>query len=90
MPEISTLLTTEEAAARLRLATGTLHIWRHYRRSTLPFVKVGRKVFYKAEDVQAYLEKRTDPGDGPRPSFATTPTSALPTRRQKRRARKHS
>lgn len=57
---ISQLLTTEEAAAALRLkSAGTLAVWRTSKRYPLRFVRIGRKIFYKAEDIQAFIEART-------------------------------
>ncbi|MGZ8216899.1 helix-turn-helix domain-containing protein [Methylomagnum sp.] len=48
-----------EAAAVLDTAPGTLSVWRSTGRYNLPFVKIGRKVRYKAGDLRAFLAKRT-------------------------------
>ena len=56
------LLDTQEAAKRLGLAPGTLMVWRSCRRYALRYVKVGRKVFYRPADLEAFLNERTMPG----------------------------
>jgi hypothetical protein len=67
MTSISDLLSPQEAAAKLRTTCGTLAVWRCTRRKPLRFVRVGRKIFYKAEDIQLFIELQTDPGNGARP-----------------------
>jgi len=67
MVAISELLTPNEAAAKLHTTYGTLAVWRCTRRKPLRFVKLGRKIFYKVEDIQAFIDAQTDPGNGPRP-----------------------
>lgn len=51
------LLTPQEVAERLGIARGTLEVWRSTGRYELPFVKVGRKVFYRQSDVETFLKK---------------------------------
>lgn len=54
------LLDTPQAAAYLRVSPGTLEVWRATRRySTLRFVKVGSRVYYRRTDLDAWLESRT-------------------------------
>jgi excisionase family DNA binding protein len=53
------LLDTPEAAAYLGLQAHTLEVWRATKRYPLPFVKVGRKVRYRAEDLDRFLLSRT-------------------------------
>lgn len=53
------LLTPAETSAILGVSVGTLQIWRTTRRYPLPYVKSGRLVRYKQEDVQAFIESRT-------------------------------
>ena len=53
------LLTEAEAAAYLSVEPQTLCAWRCTRRYNLPFIKVGRLVRYRPEDVEAFLESRT-------------------------------
>ena len=53
------LLTENEAANYLSVEPQTLCAWRCTRRYNLPFIKVGRLVRYRPEDVEAFLESRT-------------------------------
>lgn len=48
------LMTTQEVAARLRVSAWTVIDWRRANRPSahLPFVKVGRKTFYRFADVE--------------------------------------
>ena len=71
MTLISELLTPKEAAAKLHTTYGTLAVWRCTRRKPLRFVRMGRKIFYKVEDVQAFIDSQIDPGDGPRPTISS-------------------
>ncbi|MBR3677124.1 MAG: pentapeptide repeat-containing protein [Alphaproteobacteria bacterium] len=57
-PEIkynSNLMTTEDAAKYLKLKPNTLERWRTQYPDRLPFVKIGRTVKYRLEDLQAYV-----------------------------------
>lgn len=54
-----TMLTPEQAAARIGVAPSTLGIWRSTGRYNLPFVKAGSRVRYKAADVERFIERRT-------------------------------
>jgi len=65
---VSQLLNPHEAAKALRTSYGVLAVWRCVRRHPLRFVRIGRKIFYRPEDIQKFIEKAIDPGDGPRPS----------------------
>jgi hypothetical protein len=67
MTAISELLNPREAASKLRTTCGTLAVWRCTRRKPLRFVRMGRKIFYKAEDLQRFIDLQTDPGDGEKP-----------------------
>ncbi len=58
MTVISGLLTPKEAAEFLGVQEQTLAVWRISGRYGLPFYKVGRRVYYKAEDLEAWLESR--------------------------------
>jgi excisionase family DNA binding protein len=53
------LMSPDEAAAMLGVTVGTLQVWRSTRRYPLPFVKSGRKVMYRIEALQAFIESRT-------------------------------
>jgi hypothetical protein len=54
----SALLNQAAAATALDVSPGTLAVWRCTGRYPLPFVKVGRKVRYRAGDLLAFLESR--------------------------------
>ncbi len=70
---MSTLMTEQEAGAILRVTVKTLQGWR-YRGGGPPFVKVGRCVRYRLEDLQAFVTaairtSTSDPGSKPRGSL---------------------
>ena len=50
------LLTEDEAAALLKLQPATLATWRVRGRPHLPFVRVGRCVRYRPQDISAFIE----------------------------------
>lgn len=52
-------LSPAEAANILGITEGTLAVWRCTKRYQLPFVKIGRKIFYRSEDIQSFVESRT-------------------------------
>lgn len=55
-----TLLTEHETAGMLRLSPGTLREWRIKRRPDapfLPYVKLGRRVFYEPEAVRSFISR---------------------------------
>ncbi|MFA0046710.1 helix-turn-helix domain-containing protein [Vibrio sp. 10N.261.51.F11] len=51
-----TLINRKQAAEYLGLSEGTLAVWASTGRYQLPFVKVGRKVFYRQPDLDAFIE----------------------------------
>ena len=54
------LLTPSETARILGVRTDTLTVWRSTKRyPELKFIKVGRLVRYRPEDVERFLESRT-------------------------------
>jgi hypothetical protein len=55
----SNLLTNEQAADFLGIAPNSLAVWRTTKRYSLPYVKVGRLVKYRLDDLNAFLESRT-------------------------------
>lgn len=57
------LLTTEEAARVLNLRPNTLAVWRCTGHHDLPFVRVGRRVRYRLEDLVRYIDSRSVGGD---------------------------
>lgn len=52
-------VTQKEVAEALGVTEGTLAVWRCTGRYSLPWVKIGRNVFYKGEDVKAFIDSRT-------------------------------
>jgi hypothetical protein len=62
------LLTPTECSRRLRVTYGTLAVWRCLRRKALPFVRIGRKIYYRPQDIEAFILANLYPGDGPRPA----------------------
>ena len=54
------LLTPAEAAEILGVKVDTLTVWRSTKRYPLPFVRVGRSIKYKVEDVLSFIEARTE------------------------------
>lgn len=53
------LLSPKETAEILGTTPGVLSVWRTTKRYPLAFVKVGRKVMYQSEAVQAFIDSRT-------------------------------
>lgn len=58
-PQREALLTRDDAARYLSVQPGTLRVWACERRYPLPFVKVGRAVRYRIEDLDAFIAART-------------------------------
>ena len=57
------LLNRSEAAAFLRVKSGTLATWASTKRYNLPYHKVGSsKVLYKLSDLKAFLENNSKGG----------------------------
>jgi predicted site-specific integrase-resolvase len=55
----SELLDERSAAKAIDVAPNTLAVWRSTGRYKLPFIKVGRKVRYRREDLLVWLSERT-------------------------------
>lgn len=55
----SHLLPPEDAGAAIGIAPTSLAVWRSTGRYSLPFVKSGRKVFYRVGDLKEFLARRT-------------------------------
>ena len=53
------LVSPAEAAAVLGVSPETLGVWRCTGRYNLPFVKVGRCVKYRRDDLAAFIARRT-------------------------------
>ena len=56
---ISQLLTPEEAAAALHVSADTLAVWRSTQRVSLKFVRIGRKILYREQDIEEFITERT-------------------------------
>lgn len=52
------LLTAAEVSSILGVTEGTLAVWRATNRYDLPYVKSGRLVRYREEDVEAFILSR--------------------------------
>jgi hypothetical protein len=59
-------LTTQEAAEFLGLHPGSLAIWRCKQRYNLPFVKIGKKIYYYEADLVAWEKSRKIAWEKPR------------------------
>ena len=55
---ISNLLTPDQVADLLGVTTHTLAVWRSEGRYNLPYIKAGRLVRYREEDVQHFIQSR--------------------------------
>ena len=60
--QVDDLLTPAEVATTLGVAPHTLAIWRCTRRH-LAFIKVGRLVRYRADEIQRFVEVHTNAVD---------------------------
>lgn len=56
---VQTTLSPAQAADILGISKGTLEVWRSTGRYNLPFVKVGRYVRYRLDDINAFIDGRT-------------------------------
>jgi Helix-turn-helix domain len=50
------LLTPQQTAEVLGVTIGTLAVWRCTARYPLPFVKIGRRVKYRVNDINNFIE----------------------------------
>jgi excisionase family DNA binding protein len=55
MQVVTEFLNTQEAATLLGLKPQTLHLWRSAGRYNLPFVRLGRAVRYRREDIEQFV-----------------------------------
>jgi excisionase family DNA binding protein len=51
--------TNDEAAEYLGVQSQTLSVWRCTGRYDIPYLKVGRKIYYRQSVLDAWLESRT-------------------------------
>jgi predicted DNA-binding transcriptional regulator AlpA len=58
----ASLVSDEEAARILGQAKRTLSIWRSTGRYNLPYVKLGRRVYYRISDIEAFIARRVRNG----------------------------
>jgi hypothetical protein len=58
LEDLQLLDTTAAAAVLGEVSPKTLVTWRHTKRYNLPFVKIGRKVFYDVRDLLRFVEER--------------------------------
>ena len=56
------LMTPEEVAEYLKISKETLNVWRCTKRYNLPYVKAGRLVRYRSEDVETFIASRMQGG----------------------------
>ena len=56
---LNKLLSPREVADILGVSTTTLAIWRCHGSQELSYIKVGRKVMYKPEEVERFIFNRT-------------------------------
>lgn len=56
--KLDKLLTPQEAARILGVSVNTLNVWRCTKRYNLSYIKMGRSVRYRPEDVQRFIETR--------------------------------
>ena len=59
---MSQLLTPDEVAKVLGVKPETLATWRYTKRYNLPYIKSGRLVRYKQDDVQSFILSRRNEG----------------------------
>lgn len=58
MAQIEALLDPAQAAAILGVQVETLNTWRCTKRYPLPYIRVGRRIRYREEDIMAFLASR--------------------------------
>jgi helix-turn-helix protein len=51
------LLKPSEVAVLLRVAVGTLAVWRSTKRYPLPYLKLGHAVRYRSSDVEHFMKE---------------------------------
>jgi hypothetical protein len=59
--ELPVLLTPKEVAEQLRTTVAVLAQWRFHKRVALPYVRTGRSVKYRAEDVAEFVRQNLVP-----------------------------
>ena len=56
MIDTKILLTQQEVAKYLGTTVGTLNVWRHLGRNAIPFVRLGRSIRYRKEDLDTWID----------------------------------
>jgi excisionase family DNA binding protein len=51
-------LTNKQAAEYIGITPGTLHVWRCKNRYEIPYLRIGSKIRYRVEDLEAFLASR--------------------------------
>ncbi len=74
--KIRRLLNPQATAEILGVTAETLAVWRCEQRYPLRYVKVGRKIFYRPEDIEAFIQVRSATGTSE--TTATKPRSPRP------------
>ncbi len=59
-PFKTNLMTPEEVADYLAVSVETLNVWRSTKRYNLPYVKAGRLVRYRMQDLEAFVTSRME------------------------------
>ena len=59
----SQLLNEKEVASILAVQQKTLTSWRHTKRVEIPFVKIGRSVKYRVDDLRTFVEANRQGSD---------------------------
>lgn len=59
MDNYSDLIDTATAANYVGATKQTLEVWRCTKRYAIPYIKVGRRVYYRRRDLDTWLESRT-------------------------------
>jgi hypothetical protein len=78
---IRKLLDPKATAEILGCTPETLAVWRCERRYPLRFVRVGRRIFYRPEDIESFIEVRSATGTSE--ATATKPRSQRPNQKSR-------
>ena len=73
---IRKLLDPKAAAEILGVTPETLAVWRSTRRYALRYTRIGRKIFYRPQDLEAFIEIRSATGTNETTATAATKPSA--------------
>ncbi|MDD2840702.1 MAG: helix-turn-helix domain-containing protein [Rickettsiales bacterium] len=62
IPKINHLLTRKQAAEFLGVKENTLAVWSCNKRYKLPYIKIGRLIKYRLDDLEAFIENNKKGG----------------------------